>query len=192
MLTFILLGAAVQAMNLGVGIMSKEISAKTADFLLTKPLSRASVITSKLTASISLIILTNIFLLTVSIFAANKIVPTDFSFKVFGLLVSTIFFVQVGFLVLGFMLAVIIPKIKSVISVSLPVVFSLFIIGTLGAIIGNDNVRYITIFKFFDTNYIIKNATYEPKYIVVETMLLVIAVLTSYIVFIRKDIQVTQ
>ena len=47
-LTFVGLAGAVQAMNYGVGVLSKEESGKTADFLLTKPISRTKVYISKL------------------------------------------------------------------------------------------------------------------------------------------------
>ena len=37
---YITLCGAIQAMNLGTSIISKEVSEKTADFLLTKPVTR--------------------------------------------------------------------------------------------------------------------------------------------------------
>ena len=51
LLSFAWLAASIQAMNLGVGIISKEIAGKTADFLITKPVRRSQVVTAKLAAA---------------------------------------------------------------------------------------------------------------------------------------------
>jgi ABC-2 type transport system permease protein len=189
MLTFILLAASVQAMNLGVGIISKEVGAKTADFLLTKPLSRSTVLTSKIAAAAALIVATNTLLIVISTLTAIHISTDSFDENIFLLLIGTIFLVQLAFLALGLLFGVLLPKVKSVIAVSLPVVFAIFIVSTLGAIIGNETVRYISFFKFFDTTYIIRNTAYEPKFLIIEAAFLVSAVLVSYVVFIKKDVQ---
>src|SRR5665811_154750 len=82
LLNFLMLAAAIQAINLGVGVISKEESGKTADFLLSKPVSRASVITSKLLAVLSLLLMTNVVFVSVSLVAARLISPDPFSSKI--------------------------------------------------------------------------------------------------------------
>ena len=187
--TFVSLAGAVQAMNLGVGLISKEDSGKTADFSLTKPISRAQVITSKLFAAVCLLVVTNAVFSLVAVFVARTVVVGHFSAKTFLLISSILLFIQMMFLAIGFLMSVTIPKIKSVISVTLPTVFTFFIIGTLGAILGNDKVRYITPFKFYDPNYVMAHGTYELKFLVLELLLLTVAIIVTYIVYIRKDIR---
>ena len=187
--TFISLAGAIQAMNLGVGVLSKEDSGKTVDFLLTKPISRTAVITNKLFAVMTLIVATNVVFSTVALVAAKMVSTAAFSSKTFLLISATLLFVQVLFVALGILLSVIIPKIKSVISVTLPTVFAFFVIGTLGAIIGNDTVRYLSPFKFFDPNYIISHGSYEMKFVVIEAIFVIVAVIVSYVLYIRKDIR---
>ena len=188
-LTFASVAGAIQAMNLGVGVLSKEDSGKTVDFLLTKPVSRAKVITSKLAASICLLAFTNLVFSAVALVSAKLISTASFSSKTFLLISGTLLLVQIIFLALGVLLSVIIPKIKSVIAVTLPTVFTFFIIGTLGSIIGNDSVKYISPFKFYDFNYIIDHNTYEIKYLAIEAIFVVIAIVASYIIYIKKDIR---
>ena len=48
MFGYIILCGAIQAMNLGTSIVSKEVRDKTADFLMTKPVSRKQILTAKL------------------------------------------------------------------------------------------------------------------------------------------------
>ncbi|HNX92769.1 MAG TPA: ABC transporter permease subunit, partial [Syntrophomonas sp.] len=68
--SFVLLCGAIQAMNLGTAIVSKEVREKTADFLLTKPVSRIAIMTSKLLAAITALALTNIIYLGLTMTAA--------------------------------------------------------------------------------------------------------------------------
>jgi len=186
--TFLALAGAVQAMNVGVGIISKENSLKTADFLLSKPVSRLKVISSKLLAGFSTLVLTNAIFIIVSLVTAKVISTETFSAKIFILISLTLFLVQLFFLALGTFFGVIIPKIKSVIGISLPTSFAFFIIGTLGEIVGNENVRYITPLKFYDPLYIINNAKFETKFLLIELCFIVVAVTASFIIYLRKDV----
>lgn len=186
--TFLALAGAVQAMNVGVGIISKENCLKTADFLLSKPVSRLKIITSKLLAGLSTLLLTNVIFIVVSLVTAKVISTESFSTKIFVLISLTLFLIQLFFLALGTFFSVIIPKIKSVISISLPTAFAFFIIGTLGEIIGNQNVRYLTPFKFYDPLYIINNGGYETKFLLIELCFIVAAITASFIIYLKKDV----
>ena len=93
LLTFVTLAGAVQSMNLGVGILSKEESGKTADFLLTRPISRKSVITSKLLAAFSLILITNIVFCLTTFAMAVVVVDTDFSATTLMLVLGKLFLI---------------------------------------------------------------------------------------------------
>jgi ABC-2 type transport system permease protein len=189
LLNFVTLAGAIQAMNLGTGIISKEDAGKTADFLLSKPVTRQAVVTAKLAAALTVLVITNLVFIGVSLVTAEIVSKTPFASGTFLLLSLTLFFIQLAFLVLGTLFSVSLRRIKSVIAVSLPTVFVFYIIGTLGAIVGNSTVRYITPFKFFDTDYIINHQTYEAKYLIIEAVFIVAAICLSYIVYAKKDIR---
>jgi ABC-2 type transport system permease protein len=188
-LNFVVLAGAIQAMNLGVGLIATEDSGKTADFLLSKPVSRRTVVTAKLLAALSGLVITDIIFIATSLATASVVAKDGFSIGTLILLSLTLFWIQLAFLALGTLFSVSLPRIKSVISISLPTVFVLYIIGTLGAIIGNDKVRYITPFKFFDTNYTIAHRSYEPLFVIMEAVVIVLAVGVSYFIYGRKDIR---
>jgi len=185
--TFATLAGAVQAMNLGVGIISKENSGKTVDFLLTKPISRFKVFISKLSASICLILITNIIFSLTSYIIANMVSTSGLDNKIFFLILLSFFLVQLLFLALGILFSVVIKKIKTPVAVTLPTVFGFFIIGMLGSIIGNDNIRYICPFKFYDLNFVIDNGSYEMNYLYIELVVVIVAIITSYLIYLRKD-----
>src|SRR5665647_474112 len=50
---YIMLCSSIQAMNIGLSIVSNEERGKTADFLLSKPITRQQIITSKLLAALT-------------------------------------------------------------------------------------------------------------------------------------------
>lgn len=86
---------------------------------------------------------------------ASMMDAEPFEASTFLLMASTLFLVQLFFLALGALFSVTIPRIKSVVAVSLPTVFTFYIVGMLGDVLANDEVRFITPFKFFETSDII-------------------------------------
>lgn len=189
LLGFAILAGSIQAMNLGTGVISKEVSGKTADFLLSKPITRSRVVSAKLAAALMMLVLTNVVFSAVSYLAAMVVAKEPFAAGTFFLMSLTLFLVQLIFLALGALFAVSLPKVKSVISVTLPTVFAFYIIGTLGDILGNDKVRYISPFKFYDTNYIINHSSIESRYLLIEVAIVVVAVALSYWIYVKKDVR---
>lgn len=187
--TYIMLIGSVQAMNLGVGSIAREVSGKTADFLLTKPVKRSTVMTSKLLAVLSIIAITNIIFTTTSFFAARAFSQESFDASTLLLITCTLFFVQLFFVALGAFFAVILPRVKSVVAVSLPVVFTFFIIGSIGAIIGEEKSRYFTPFKYYDVSYIISHRSYEMKYIYIELLVVTSLIIAAYVLYNKKDVR---
>ncbi|WP_144551898.1 ABC transporter permease subunit [Bacillus sp. X1(2014)] len=187
-LSFITLCGAIQAMNLGTSIVSKEVREKTADFLLTKPVTRTAVLTSKLFAAFVSIVITNIIYLVVTMFMVFQVKTDNFSVKILLLLSLTMFFIQLMFLAVGIMISVIVPKIKSVLSVSLTTVFAFYFLGMFSSTTGEEAKRYISPFKYFDTAYIIKHSGYETSFLVAGAVIIILSITASYIVYLKKDI----
>lgn len=187
-LSFITLCGAIQGMNLGTSIVSKEVREKTADFLLTKPVTRTTVLTSKLLAAFVSIVITNIVYITVTIIVAFQVKTDDFSLKILIMLSLTMFFIQLIFLALGIIISVIVPKIKSVLTVSLATVFAFYFLGMFSSTSGEEAKRYISPFKYFDTAYIIKHSSYEASFLIVGAVIIILAITASYIVYAKKDI----
>lgn len=189
LLTFATVAMGIQAMNVGTGVISKEFSGKTADFLLSKPVKRWQVLSAKLAAALVSVVLVGVTFGVVTYVAALIGTEESFSAATFFLLSATVLLVQIFFLALGMLFAVLIPKIKSVVTVSLPAVFAFFIIGTLGEIVGNEEVRYITPFKFFDPLYIMNNQSLETKFLLLEVAAVAVLVAVAYTTFQKKNLR---
>ena len=185
---YISLVGAIQAMNLGTSIVSKEVRDKTADFLLTKPVSRAKIMTSKLLAAVASLVITNVVYLAVATMMASLVETKEYSTKVFVLLSLTLFFLQLIFLALGIIVSVVVPRIKSVLPISLGTVFAFFIIGALASTTGDNALRYISPFKYFDFAYIVQNSSYETSFMMVGIGFIAIAIAASYFIYAKRDI----
>ena len=187
-LTFITLCGAIQAMNLGTSIVSKEVREKTADFLLTKPVTRTTVMTAKLLAAFISLVITNIFYLAAASIIIFQVKTGDFSFKLFIMLSLTMFFVQLLFLAVGIFISVIVSKIKSVLTVSLATVFAFYFLGMFSSTTGEEAKRYLSPFKYFDTAYILENSSYEATFLIAGAVIIILSIAASYYVYVKKDI----
>lgn len=185
---YIKLGGAIQAMNLGVSILSKETREKTADFLLTKPVTRAKVVTAKLLAALTSLVITNVFLIATTILIASIVKTGEYSVNLLFMISITLFFIQLIFLALGVIVSVIFPKIKSVISVSLGTVFAFFIVGMISSTTEDAALRYVTPFNYFDSAYIVKNSSYELSFLLTGILFIIVTIMASYIIYQKKDI----
>jgi ABC-2 type transport system permease protein len=186
--SFIIICGAIQAMNLGLSILSKEARERTADFLLVKPVSRSSIVSAKLLAALISIVITNILFITLTVLLAN-LTNTDFSVKLFIMINLSMFFVQIIFAAIGMVISVFFKKIKTVLPLSLGVVFGFYFIGAFLVTDNSDKVeRIFSPFKYFDVIYIIDNASYEAFYMIIGAAIVVVSIVASYIIYNKKDI----
>lgn len=187
--SFITLCGAIQAMNLGISILSKETRERTADFLLVKPVSRQTIVTWKLLAAFTTIIATDAVFFAISLIIANAVKTSDFSNKLFFMINLTLFFIQLIFLAMGVAISVFFRKLKSVLPISLGTVFGFYMIGALIATGKNDDAaRYISPFKYFDITYIIQHTAYEASYMIAGALIIAAAVAVTYFIYTKKDI----
>jgi ABC-2 type transport system permease protein len=187
--TFIILCGAIQAMNLGVSILSKEGRERTADFLLVKPVSRTSIVSAKLLAALTTIILTNTIYIAASLLLANIIKLEDFSNKLFVMVNLTMFFVQVIFIAVGMFVSMFFKKIKNVLPISLGLVFGFYFIGAFLVTDSSDKLeRMLSPFKYFDVFYILDHGSYESFYLMVGAVVVIVTVAASYLIYKKKDI----
>jgi len=186
--SFIIICGAIQAMILGVSILSKEARERTADFLLVKPVSRISIVSAKLLAAFTSIVITNILFISLTTLMAN-LTNKDFSVKLFIMINLSMFFVQIIFVAIGMVISVFFKKIKAVLPISLGVVFGFYFIGAFLVTDNSDKVeRILSPFKYFDVIYIIDNASYEAFYMVIGAAVVVVSIVASYIIYNKKDI----
>ena len=187
-LTFSVLIGAIQAMNLGIGIVSKETRDKTADFLMTKPISRTRILSAKLLASVALLLATTLVYSAVMGLIIRAFAVSSFNLGTYARISAAFFFVQLIFLSLGIAIAVFSRKIRAVLPVSLGVVLFFYALSAFAVKSESDNLRFITPFQYFKSDYIIRNGYYETAFLVTGLILVIVSTTASYVWFCRKDV----
>lgn len=186
--SFIVLAAGIQAMNLGISSLSMETRDKTADFLLSKPVSRKEIVTSKLLASITILGITNILYFISSLIMADIFKKESFSIKTLFVVSFSMFLIQLIFVSLGILLAAVMKKIKAVLPLSLGLVFGFYVISLLASSVNDEKLKYITPFSYFDRTYIINNGYYQMSYLLLTFIVVLVSISLSYVIYSKKDI----
>jgi len=186
---FIQLCLAIQASNYGFGLVSIEESELTADFLLSKPVSRVQVLTSKLLAALVSLTLTNL-VIWVSTFAAIALFSENKAYdpgRLILLLVSIIIF-QLFFLCVGLIISLLVKRVRSVTPYGLGLAFGMYILSAFSGIFSDVALEYITPFKHLDAPYIIANGAYNTPLVLLNVTVSLVALAVSYWRYTRRDI----
>lgn len=181
----------VFAVLLGSNIISKEERDKTAEYLMTMPVSREKIITSKLLAGlINCTVLT--IVIALSVIAAMQPYHLDKAFFKFLFLLSlAFFFTMLIFLSVGALLASILKRYKSSGKISASFLMVLYFLNIVIALSKKlDFLKYITPFKYFEASIILKNGGFELKYIILTLLIVFIGILGTYIVYPRRDLRI--
>lgn len=187
---YVLLCGAIQAIHLGASIVSKETREKTADFLLTKPVTRGKVLGMKALAALTVLIATNVVYLAVATLIAEWVHREPFSYGAFTLINLSLLFTQLIFLAIGFAAALLLPRLRTVLPMSLGVVFTFFMLSAVGATTGDSKLRYLTPFQYFDRAYIVEHNGYEPAFLVAGIVVIAVCILFSFIRYVKRDVHV--
>ncbi len=185
--TFLTLVGSVQAMTLGLTSLSKETTRRTADFLLTKPVSRLSVSVAKLLAALSCVTLTSGVYVLTAFLCASAYAP--FAVRPFFLMSLSFFLVQVMFLALGFLASASVSRIRSALPAALSAVSAFFIIGAVSAMLERQVLYFLSPFKYFDTYHILMTASYRPAFVVAWALVVALSVFAGMVVYIRRDVR---
>lgn len=188
-LLFTQICVSIQAANYGFSLVSVEERELTADFLLSKPVGRTSILTSKLLAALSSLAITNV-VIWASSFALIRLFNegSDYDTNTLALLLLTVTFLQLFFLSVGLLVSLLVRRIRNVTPYAMGLVFGLYIINAFGGMIGDDKLTYITPFKHFDANYIVRHAALNLPLAAISVGVIVLAVAGSYTLYARRNI----
>lgn len=181
----------MQAVILGASVIFKEVSEKTADFLFTRPVTRRQIITSKLSACCISLLITTIVCFLISSLMAVSMSPNTVNFKLLFMVSITLFFIQQLFMIIGTLLAVVFVKMKSAAALAIgALLINQILFNIFKPILGDKAVRYIIPIKYFNSEYIIKNASYEVSFIVITLLLIIAGFALSLAIYEKKDVHV--
>lgn len=186
---FVQLCLAIQAGNYGFGLVSIEESELTADFLLSKPVSRAQVLTSKLLAALTSLTLTN-GVVWVSSFAAIALFRGGHEYepRTLILLLLSIVIFQLFFLSVGLVVSLLVKRVRSVTPYALGLGFGAYVLNAFGGVFGQVALELITPFKHLDAAAIVRNGAYDTPLVLLNAGVTLVSLAASYWLYIRRDI----
>lgn len=187
--SIILVAAAVHACNLGLSIITKEHMQNTADFLVTKPYSRTNIFLSKLTASLCVIAIIGFIYFLASFGTIIIISEGGFSFSDFFQIYLTFPLIQLFFLLLGITISTIVSRVSAPLPVALGIAFGFYVVGLFSNVVQSTVARLFSPFRYFDVNLVLASENYEAGYLILFFALALIFFITSYIIYIRKDMK---
>lgn len=186
---FVQLFLAIQSSNYGFSILSIEEREFTADFLMSKPVSRISILSAKFIAALLALIITNIFVCII-MFAAIEMFKNGQVYEVSHLLIllSSMIMFQLFFLSIGMLVSVLTKRIRSVLAFSMGLSFGMYMINAIGAIIGGNIMTYISPFSHFEPGYILEYGKYDMSLVPISIIIILVSIVGTYVLYPRRDI----
>ena len=186
---FVQICLAMQAANYGFGLVSIEETEWTADFLMSKPVGRGQILTSKLLAAVTALGVTEVLVwiasfLFVILFRGGQLIPI----KPMLLLLFSMPVFQLFFLSVGMLISLLVKRIRSVTPFSMGLVFGLYILNAFGDMIGEEGLEILSPFKHFAPSAIIKNSTWDLPLVMISVVIAIIAAAASYWLYAKRNI----
>lgn len=186
---FVQIMLAIQAANYGVGLVSIEEREWTADFLLTKPVARHQIMTSKLLAVLAGLAITQAVVwvstfVCLNIFKGEKTYEADLLVL---LLVGLIVF-QLFFLTVGLAISLLVRRVRNVTPYALALGLGMYVLSAFGDMLGESKFEMITPFKHFNPHYVVQHGTYNLPLVMISVAAIVISVVASYWLYLRRNI----
>lgn len=181
------IGGAFFAALLGISALAKEEKAKTADFLLTHPVSRKRIITGKLCAVFLQIILMNLVILLCTVLSVSCIGESP-DRKILLLFHLSYFILQIEIASVCFGISAFIRS--GSLGIGLGLAALLYFLNIISNISDSAKfLKYITPFGYTECADISEKASLNGTYVGIGLTITAVSVAASYIRYCRKDIQ---
>jgi ABC-2 type transport system permease protein len=188
---YLLLMATIHAAMLGATIIAKEERDKTTEFLFVKPVSRNRIITAKLLAAFSNILILNLVTFVSSLalvrkYSNGEVVTGDIAMTMAGM-----FILQLLFLVIGSSLAAVKKKSKTAASLATGVLLLTYLISV--AIDLNENIeglKYLSPFKYFEAKNVMYGGGFEFTFVLLSGFLITVLTVVTFVFYKKRDLNV--
>ena len=180
------LGGALFAALLGISALSKEEREHTAEFLLTHPVSRAGIVTEKLLAVLTEVVLLNVLVALVTV-GCVLLIGEKVAFGTLALLLLAYTLLQAEIAALCFGLSACLRR--GGVGIGLGVALGFYFLNLLANLDKDAKfLKYITPFGYADGGAIVKNGAIDGWYLFVGMLLGAAGIVLSYWRYMKKDI----
>lgn len=180
------LGGAFYASLIAVSILSKEEKDKTAEFLLTHPVSRSGIITEKLIALFIQITAMNILIFALAVVSISA-VGEEIPWKEIGLMHLAYYLLQIEMAGICFGISAFLRK--GSVGIGLGIATMMYFLNLIANIAEvAEPLKYITPFGYCEGADIISNECLDGTLVTFGMILGAVGAVIAYIKFLKKDI----
>ncbi len=181
------IGGALFASLTAVSALAKEEKDRTAEFLLTHPVSRTGMISSKLAAVMIQIAVLNVVVYVLSV-VSIRLIGEEIPWKEVNLLHLAYFLVQVELAGLCFGISAFLRR--GGLGIGLGLAITMYFLNLLANISERaEFLRYVTPFGFAESADVVSNSGLEWKLVVIGMTAAAVGIACAYWQYRRKDIQ---
>lgn len=188
---YIALATGIHAVLLGSGIIAKEERDKTTEFLMIKPVSRSTIITSKFLAALVNVVIINL----VTLFSSIVMVAAynngkDITGEVILFMLS-MFIIQLIFLSLGTLLSAFMRNPKASGSLATGILFGAYVISKITDLTDNVNaLNVLSPFKYFSYEKIVNENSLSFGIVFLSILLIAVFSASTYFFYTKRDLNV--
>jgi ABC-2 type transport system permease protein len=188
-LVYMMLMGSIYAIALTSNILLKEEYGKTAEYLLSRPLTRGEIFTTKLALAFVNILILNITATLVGFISIQIFRTGPFSFSPFMIISFYTLLLNLLFGAMGLLISVMIKRARPVTTACVALVMVLYFLYTISRMSGVDgSFGYISPFKWVNVNVLVPGYGLEPMRIAAFLGAIVLMTATSAWVYRKKDI----
>ncbi len=180
------IGGALLAAIVGISALSVEERDKTAELLLTLPVSRTRVITEKLLFSVLHILVVNVSVLVVCLLGTAAI-SADANYGQLLLILFSYFLMQLEIMAITFGISSLLKR--GGLGIGIGIGFGFYFMNILANLTDElELLKYLTPFGFADSGHIISEGTLEPVSLIIGLVFAALGIALAYYHYNRKDI----
>lgn len=186
---YLVLMAGIHAGLLGANIIAKEEREKTTEFLYVKPASRFYIVSAKLLAALTNLVIFNLITLILSIVVVSKYSKGESVNKDIVLLMIAMFIIQLMFVSIGACFAAVGHNPKRSGSYVMGILMFMYLISVIVDL--NDKfemLKYFTVFKYFDASKIMRSGGLNLGFTLISLVITGVCGYFTYSRFKERDL----
>ncbi len=187
----VVLMGSIYAFLLAAGLLTKEENDKTIEFLLCKPITRQEIISAKLLALLSNILVFNLLISLTVVILFEIFANGDYDVTVLSLLLIGPFLASVTFASIGFLLAAGLKKSKAIMPLGLGIIIGTFFLNKISNVSERlEFLQYISPFEYVDPTDIYLSGAFNNTYLFLMALIVFASISASYVLYGKKDMLV--
>jgi len=188
-IVYMMLLGSIYSIVLSSNILLKEEYGKTAEFLMSRPITRNEIFFSKLSVAFLNILILNLIATAVSLIAIESFRKSEFNLPPFLILSLYTLMLNLLFGSLGFIIAVVTKRAKPVTFTCVGIVLVFYFLYSISRIPGiNGDFGYLSPFKWVDVEVLSPTYTFELIRVTGFSGITILLILVSGFLYRRKDI----